>query len=235
MKRPFLLDPLLLVIIGTATALTTLIILMYLSLESGRVLAETPWYIPVMHSFAGLAAFSVAFLALGRYPVLRDATSYWIGLGFAAMGIQSVFFILTWPGLLPGSQGVIARLPSTSGWIAMFELGCLSLTMLAAVLSRWPGWSPGKTPLPGKRWLWLAEAWLGVVTLICILFVVFEQNLPLLVNPTGSFTPLILSLDWGFIALFSIGVVLSIRRYLHTGTSSWAMWRLPKCHLSLSC
>ena len=84
--RPFH-DPLLLTIIGTAIILSGLIFMMYLSWGSGQALGDTPWYIPVTHSFAALAAFSVAFLAFGRYPVLRDAASYWIGIGFAMYGI----------------------------------------------------------------------------------------------------------------------------------------------------
>lgn len=71
-----ILDPLLIAILGTAIILAGLIVMMFLSWGTGQSLGVTPWYIPVTHSFAGLGAFSVAFLALGRYPVIRDPASF---------------------------------------------------------------------------------------------------------------------------------------------------------------
>ncbi len=199
-------------IVGVGVLLGALFGVLLAYWGAGPVLFEIPWYIPTMHSFMGLAAFCVAYLALGRYQVLRDPAAYWIGIGFAAFGIESIFFILTWPGLLPGNQGVIARLPNTSGWIALLELSSISLFLLAAVLARWPG---GQA-LAGRRWLGSVAAWLLPVTLLASLAVLFEQNLPLLVGPQGNLTPLLLTLDWLFMALFAIGAILSTRRYLRS-------------------
>jgi hypothetical protein len=152
--------PLFRTIVGLALGLGILFVGLIGTWGSGPVLFETPWYIPTMHSFAGLAAVSVAFLALGRYSVLRDPTSYWVGIAFAVFGIQSVFFILTWPGLVAGGRGLIAELPNTSGWIALLELTGLNFFLLAAVLAPWPG----TQALPGRRWrasvaAWLLEVW----------------------------------------------------------------------------
>ena len=206
-------DPLFGTIIGTTLVLGTLCGVLIIFWGAGPVLFETPWYIPTMHSFAGLAAFSVAFLALGRYHVLRDPAAYWIGTAFAAFGILSIFFILTWPGLLPSGQGLIAQLPSTSGWIALLELSSLNLFLLAALLGVWPR----VRSLIGRRWLWSVGAWLLVITWLASLIVVFEQSLPLLVDSQGNLTPLLLRWDWVFMLLFAVGAVLSTRRYLDSG------------------
>ena len=206
-------DSLFRAIIGTALLLGMLFVGLIVYWGAGPVLFETPWYIPTMHSFAGLAALSIAFLALGRYQVLRDPAAYWIGLAFAAFGLESVFFILTWPGLLPGGRGLIAQLPNTSGWIALLELSSLNIFLLAALLGRWPG----EQALTGRRWLGSVVAWLLLITLLASLGVVFEQELPLLVGPQGNLTLLLLSWDWLFMLLFAGGAVLSTRRYQRSG------------------
>jgi signal transduction histidine kinase len=193
-------------------------------------------YFPITHNFAGFAAFSLALLAFGRYPVLREAAAYWTGLGFAALGVQSVFFMLTWPGLLPGAQASIAQLSNTSIWIALFELLTLSLTLLAAVLSRWPGWSqgdkPGGRPLPGRRWLWPAAAWIGLVAFICVLIIAYGQYLPQFVGLQEDLTPLILSLDWVFILLFSTGALAAARRRRKTGEALFGYLALTQLALA---
>jgi len=216
-KKRAKLDPLLLVILGTAIILTGLTVMMYLEWGTGQPLGDTPWYIPVMHGMTGLAAFSVAFLSLGRYPVLRDPASYWIGMGFTAFGIQTIFFILTWPGLLPGGQAIIAHLPNTSGWIAVFELTVLSIFLLLAVVSRWPGNVNRRESLPGRTWLWTAFIWFAAVILTCTFLVILERYLPLLVDPTGKLTSLLLSADRVFLLLFVLGAIISAHRYHQTG------------------
>jgi hypothetical protein len=214
-------DSLMLAILGTAVILTGLVVGMYLSRGSGRVLGVIPWFIPVMQGLSGLAGFSVAFLALGRYPVLREAHSYWIGVGFAAFGIEAGFFLLAWPGFLPVAADVQDRLQNVTGWIALLEQATLSLALLAAVLARWPGWQAGKLraqePLPGRRWLWTVAAWLAGITFICLLFWVFEPFFPLLIDPKGFLSPLARILSGIFLGPSLLGAVLSTQRYRRTG------------------
>lgn len=206
-------DPLLVMILLTAIVLAFVTLAGYQLWGTGQIIGETPWYIPMMHSFTGLAAFSVAFLALGRYPVLRDPASYWVGISFGAFGILSLFYILSWPGLLPNGRAVIASLPNTSAWFAALELTTLGITLLASVLARWPG----DKALAGHRWLGSAAAWFLAVTLVSILSVVYEPFLPRFVGNQGHLTTLLITVDWVFLFLLVIGAILSTRRYQMEG------------------
>lgn len=206
-------DPLLRAIVGTTLLIAASIVASLLTWGTGPILGETPWYIPVVTSFSALAAVIVAFLAFGRYPVLREPAAYWIGMAFATYTLLATFFVLTWPGLLPTGEGIIARLPNTSGWFAVLELTTLGLGLLAAALAR----GPRGERLLGLHWLWWVPLWLLFITAISLLVVQFEQNLPVLVEPTGQLSPLLLTLDWGFLLLYAIGAVLSTRRYMMAG------------------
>lgn len=200
-------------IVGGTILLAVLFIGLYLRWGTDRVIGETPWYIPMMHSFVGLAAFCVGFLALGRYRVLREPECYWIGTGFTLFGLLSVFFILTWPGLLTPDRGILAHLPNTSGWMAVLELGTLGMFWVVSVRSRWPG----DEDLPGRHGTWSVAVWLTAVSGIAGLCVAFEHALPLLVGPGGRLSPLLLTMDGGFLLLFAVGAVLSTRRYMQCG------------------
>ena len=200
-------------VIGETILLSALFVGLYLAYGTGVPIGETPWYVPVSHSFAGLSALIVGFLSLGRYKVLRDSSSYWIGIALTSFAILSAFFILTWPGLLGGTEGIIAQLPGTSAWIAVLELTVLSIMFIAAALSRWPG----ERTLAGRRLIWSVAGWLLGVTLAASLLVALEQYLPPLVGPGGGLAPLLLTLDWAFLLLLAAGAVLSVRRHLLTG------------------
>src|SRR5512146_3018850 len=129
-------DPLFRTILGTGV----LILLLYAGLSlvagPGEVVLQIPWYNPIMSAFQALAAASVAFLALGRYRVLRDPVSYWTGLGFATATIALIFYELTWPGLKAYGGAVLSRLTSTALWTGRVGPMVLSVVLLAAVLMR---------------------------------------------------------------------------------------------------
>jgi signal transduction histidine kinase len=206
-------DRLFLTIIGEAVLLMVLFIVLYAVWGTSSVIDQTAWYVPLLHSFTGLAALSVGFLAFGRYKVLRDTVSYWICVGFTSFAILSLFYILTWPGLGSNGLGIIAKLPNTSGWIGVLELSSLSLSLLAAALARWPG----EQALAGRRLDWSVAAWILGITLIASLSVVFEQSLPSLIGSGGSLNVSLLVIAWILLILFVAGSVLSTRRYLVTG------------------
>ena len=103
-------DPLLLAIIGTAIGLTVLVVLIAAFWGAGPVLVQIPWYIPLISSFIALTTLCISYLALGRYHVLRDSLSFWVGSGFAAYGIGQIFYALTWSGLLPGGGQILGHL-----------------------------------------------------------------------------------------------------------------------------
>jgi hypothetical protein len=203
---------LLLAILGTAIGLGVLVASIVIFWGSGPVIAEIPWYIPVVASFSSLTTLCVAYLALGRFQVLRDQISFWVGAGFASLAIGQICYVLSWPGLMPDGSAFIARLPNTSALITYLNLTLLGGFLLAAVLIPWPG----KQALVGPRGLGVVAAWLLFVTLIFGLLVSFEQVLPVLVRTDGTFSPLIRGLIVFLLSLFAAGSVLSTRYYLRS-------------------
>jgi PAS domain S-box-containing protein len=206
-------DPLLLAIIGTAIGLTILVLGIAGFWGSGPVLAEIPWYISLISAFNALTTLSVAFLALGRYQVLRDSISYWAGLGFAAYGIGQIFYALTWPGLLPGGESILGHLANTPAVIALLDLTILDVFLLAAVLMR----SPAKQSLAGRRWLWSVAAWLFFATALFCVLILFEPYLPVFVSQDGRFTSLQQAWVTIQLFLFALGSIISTLYYQRTG------------------
>jgi hypothetical protein len=142
-------DRLLLAILLTAIGLAALVIGIAVFWGTGPVLDQSPWYIPLISSFVSLATLTVAFVAFGRYHVLRDPVSIWVGSGFAVYGIGQIFYALSWPGLLAEGRGILGNLPGTPAFIVLTSLSILVIFLLAAVLipqpasQRLPGWSSG--------------------------------------------------------------------------------------------
>ncbi len=142
-------DRLLIAILSTASFLAILIWGTMLIWGTGPVLTSVPWYIPLVSSFISLIAFLVGYLALGRYQVLRDPVSFWVGSGYLVYGLGQIFYAFSWPGLLPDGEAILGQLPSTSAWITLVSLTLLEVFLLAAVLNSWPN----RFSLPGNQWL----------------------------------------------------------------------------------
>jgi diguanylate cyclase (GGDEF)-like protein len=208
-------DPLLLTIIGTAIIVTLVEAIFALSWGSGPPIAIWPWFVPMIHSLVVLAGLSVAVLTLERFSVLHDPPSFWIPMGFIALSLGNVFYILAWPGLLVGGEPILARLPSTSAWISMTSMSLLSFSVLAAAMLDWP--HEGTFSIPNL----LVSV---VACVLCVLLIngsilFFEESLPTLVTLAGTFTRVLLT--WEALLLISslAGASLLTRRYLLSGDS----------------
>ncbi|TAK32744.1 MAG: PAS domain-containing protein [Chloroflexota bacterium] len=205
-------SPLFLVIIGTAIGSAVLEAAVMLIWGSERV-AVLPWYAPMMNLFNIVVALSAAFLAFGRYRVLRQPLPFWIGLGFSSVSVTGLAYTLSFPGLLPTGGGVIAQLPNTSTWISAIGYSILSISLLIAVVARWP-----QQGMPGERWaFWLILATLAAVVAIVSLSIAFEEYLPVLVTLDGEFTPALYGWYSAIAVLFVIDAVFSTHRYRQTG------------------
>lgn len=205
-------DPLFLRIIGTAIMMAIVIGVLYAYWGHGPVVAEIPWLIPVANVFTVLTVFMIAFLAIGRHQVLREPSSYWVGIAYAGLGIGVVFFILAFPGLLPEGRAILARLPSTPSWIGFMAQTVFIVFLLVAIFIRWPE----RQALAGRRWLWFTLAWLALFILINIVSLAYEEYLPLLIGPGGSFTPLNLAWQWISNAFLAVIAILATRNYLRS-------------------
>lgn len=205
--------PLYRAIVGSAVALSLLYGVLYAIWGTGEFIGDTPWYIPTMHSFVGLAAFLVGFVALGRFRVLHEPATFWVGTGFVALGIQSIVLILTWPGLMPDGSGVIARLPSTSAWVAFIQLSTLTVCLYGSALARWPV----AGTLTRRSEFWLVTTCVLVAVAPCLVAVIRESTAPRLVDATGGFLWFSVAVSVSFGAAFAAGAAISTRRYRRTG------------------
>jgi PAS domain S-box-containing protein len=200
-------------IVGTASLFGAGYLAVYLAWSAGPILIELPWFNALAYVCLLLAAAIVAFLAWGRYQVLWGPVPYWIGLGFAGYSVLVIFYILTWPGLLPAR--LLAPRAQSSGWLNMLAWTLLAGCLLAAVRSR-SSQSEEQARREGRGPGVLAS-WLGVVTLIGLLLVVGDRWLPALVTPTGGWTTPTWVWQLCLALAYAVGAVWSTRRYRHSG------------------
>ena len=211
--RSKFMDPLVRFIAGAVFWLGVLVVAIASGWGRGSVIAPIPWFIPMMNSFLILVAASVTFLAFGRYQVLRDPASFWIGIGFSGFAVGTLFNVLTFPGLLPDGQPIIGSLSNTPAWAGTLALTILRISLLLAILLR----APGESALEGQRALWSIFAWIVFITLLNVLFVRYGAYLPVLLREDGSYTSLVNQQGYIQLLLSIVGMVLATRRYLRSG------------------
>lgn len=173
-----------------------------------------PWFVPMIHSFMTLASLSIAFLSFGRYLVLREPGLFWIGVAFTSFAVFAIFYVLTFPGLLPGGTALISQLENTVSWFWHLQFSTLSLFLLVAALTSWP-----RIGAFGERWWpWFVVAGVVAAVLIGWYSISIEQHLPILIID-GAWSPL--NICWNYIIslVFAVGIVPSIRRYQTTSDS----------------
>ena len=224
-------DRLLIAILGTASFLAILIWGTMVFWGTGPVLTSVPWYIPLVSSFISLIAFLVGYLALGRYQVLRDPVSFWVGSGYLVYGLGQIFYVFSWPGLLPDGEAVLGRLPGTSSWITLVSLTLLEVFLLAAVLNPWPN----RFSLPGNRWLKPVLAFVLVATLFFGVSILLESFLPVLVDENGVFT--LFQRGWValLLCLFVPGSLYSILYYRRSRDRLVGFIVFPQMALAFVC
>jgi PAS domain S-box-containing protein len=202
--------PLMPVIVGAAVLVLVLLIVVLPARNAINPFAIVhPWVPPFANGFFILIGFCVAFLAFGRWQVLRDPASFWVGIAFSGFSVGMLFNFMTFPGLLPGGGSIIGHLLSTAAWAAVVAAMILSVTLLAAVQVPWPG----EHAAHPARWQVPALLWLVFVTLMHVLFIVYEQDMPVLVGSTGWTTPLVALFAVGIGVIAAAGAALAARRY----------------------
>ena len=207
-------DTLLGLILGSSIVYAVLLTALYFRWGGpGPILAVFPWFVPLISLFHALINVSIAFLALGRFSVLREPDSFWIGMGSGGFGVSLIFYALCWPGLLPGGGSILAALPGTPAWCLQIGITILGSFWLAAALTG----KPSGVHLAGRRLIFLAMAWIGGLTVGFVLLVEVENSLPVLVGPNGLFTPALLAWNGVVALLFAVGTALSTRRYIRSG------------------
>lgn len=202
-------DPLLLVIVGTAVLLAVGLGLLAALWGRGSIIRELPLFVPTIAGFTALAAACVAFLAFGRYQVLREPSAYWAGLAFGAMSILYVAYVLTWPDVGLDGRYALATLPNTSAWIYNLALATTGLLLVAASAASWPRSSGRAAP-----WV-VAVAGFVLVAAGAALSVVYETSLPQIVAGE-HYTPATRGLAAAFYVLYGGGALVSVVRYRST-------------------
>src|SRR5215213_9416764 len=99
--RDALADPLIRLYLGTAVTLALLLGAgFWWWSATGEPRLVLPWYLATVEGLSLLAGISIAFLCLGRYQVVREPASLWVGGAFLANGVLTLLYILSWPGLV---------------------------------------------------------------------------------------------------------------------------------------
>lgn len=179
---------------------------------------EIPWFLPMMNGFLCLVSGCVAFLAFGRFAVLKDSPSFWVSIGSVGFMVGMLFNMITFPGLLPGGRSLVGSVPNTAVWMGAVALWLITVSLLLAAFAHWPtdqAWV--------VRW-WRPVMYCWVISAIVIhsLLVRYETWLPLLIE-AGEFTPLFRAVTGTFIGTAStIGTLALIRRYARTGDAIFA-------------
>lgn len=214
---------------GLATALTALHALLLVLWGEGQPLAILPWFVPTVHSFMALAALCIAFLAFGRYAVLGDPPSLWIGVAFSSFALFSVFYVLSAPGLLPNQpQGLIAGQLNTLGWFWHLQFSALAGFLLISLLVPWP-----RTRARSSHWAGWVMGGLAAAALGSWISVLFEGRLPTLVVGMAFSS---LNVGWSGVILATMvaGGWLAARRYRLTGDSLFGYVALTELVLAFA-
>ncbi|TAK31064.1 MAG: PAS domain-containing protein [Chloroflexota bacterium] len=149
---------------------------------------------------------------LGAIGCYGNPLPFWIGLSFSTISVWDLSYSLSFPGLLPNGQGLIAQFPNTSLWLSVIGQSILFIFLLVAAMARWP-----QSGMPGERWtFWLVLGVLMAMIAIASLSVVFELHLPILVVDR-AFTSLYRGWANALTVGFGLGAVLSAYRYRQTG------------------
>lgn len=213
-RRP-LKDRLFQSILLTAVSLLVLVVGIAVFLRPAPVLGEAPWLVPVVDSFVVLVSVSVAFLAFGRYPVLRTPVSYWVGVGFMAFAILIVYrYIFFWPVIMGNMDGYSPASLNVFVWLSLFNATIPLIFLLMSTAAHWPR---GRA-LAGTGLIRSVIAWFAISALAVFVMVRFPEILPTLLDLSRAYISPIVPL-WEVVVglLFIGGAVLSTRRYLRTG------------------
>jgi|GEM_PF-4967028 len=203
-------DTLFRIIVGTAALLGVLHIGLYFFREWEPILAEVPMFVPMIHGFAVLECIAISFLALGTHRGLRNPVMYWIGIAFALMAVFNVFYILSWPGLRADGQQIIGHLPGTAAWIITIAQILFSSLLIVGVSVSWPR----EHSLKGRSWEWSVAGWLVLAVLLNALLIFFEDRMPSMMGPHGTFALLQLALVAIVAVLYAAGTIAFTRYYL---------------------
>lgn len=224
-------DPLLLVIFGAAILLSILVFGTAVIWGTGPVLAEVPWFIPFISSLVSLIGIIVGYLALGRYQVLRDPVSFWVGSGFLVYSIGHIYYMLSWPSVLPVGIPILGSLASTPVWIALVNLTVFEIFLLTAVLLPWPG----RLSLPGNQWIRAIVTCILTAVIGFGLLIFFEAFLPRMVDAEGIFT--LLQRIWVSVLLIVsvVGGIFSILYYQRSGDRLVGLISIPQITLVFVC
>jgi PAS domain S-box-containing protein len=210
--------------------ITIFMIILHIALnyfkEQERILTEIPMFVPMLFSFGALAALCIIIMSIGRYFVLHDPVSYWIGIAFINIIIGNIFYILVWPGILSNGRPMIGHTAGTAAWIISSEQILLSVFFILAAISNWPG----KLSFLSKRWYLSVAGWVVLIALFNILLVIFQDYFPPMVN-TAGLSAIAIILAGIIIVIIIIGAILNVRRYLTSKNQLYGLIALTQVFL----
>jgi signal transduction histidine kinase len=204
----------LLTTIGIAVVVSLVVVLIvYIRFGKGIGFPAAPVIVPLAHGFFAVAALAICFLAFGRYRVLRDPISFWIGTAFASTTVVMTVYVLSFPINLPRNGQFISLLPGPPAWILAFSQLTFSMLYLPAGLTR----QPLKLRQLGRAWILYVAVIVYVSALCCAVLVLAGKRLPVLVGAGGTFKPAIYSLGSLPLLLMGTAALIALRGYRRSG------------------
>lgn len=177
----------------------------------GPVLLAEPWAEVTAESFTILVALSIAFFCLGRYRVLGEPGTLWVGLAFWAYALFAGLYLLVFPGLVD-SGSILSVHNNAFGWPFHYKWTAFAVLLIVAAFARWP------MPVQyGRRRDLLL---FGMTGLLCVAVAVATFLAGPLMPPLvaeGHFTDLNLQWTTAVTLLFTLGTLLALRRYVREG------------------
>jgi signal transduction histidine kinase len=191
--------------------LTVVVFVLRFGRETG--FSAAPVIVPMAHGFFAIGALTICFLAFGRYRVLRDPVSFWIGTAFASSSVILAVYVCSFPVNLPHGGQFIALLPGPPAWILAVAQMVFCLLILPAAVER----QPLKLEKEGPAWILFVIAIVCASAILSAIVILAGRNLPVLVTASGSFTPAIYQLNAIPLLLMAGATAVSLRGYLRSG------------------
>ncbi|MBI2952808.1 MAG: PAS domain S-box protein [Chloroflexi bacterium] len=185
--------------------------LLLITMGRGPVLFRLPWVEITVQFFVVIAALGIAYFCVGRYRVLGEPGTLWVGLAFWAYAIFGLAYFLVIKGTVDG--GAILNVPpNAADWPFHYKKTALAVLLAVAALARWPRGMDRNQRYPPILF--------SAIGLLCMLILALTfalgDAMPSLVAE-GRFT--LLNQGWtaAIAAVFALGALLSLRCYRRAG------------------
>jgi signal transduction histidine kinase len=205
--------PLYKITIAASALMAAITLFLFLRFGRGVLVPDASAIVPMTNGFVALCGVAVCFLAFGRFKVLREPVSFWVGTSFAASSVMLVVYVLSFPSILKQGGEFVSLLPGPPAWILGISQILFSLLFLPATFDRQPTFLQKE----GRSWIVVAVVIIYLAAVISAVLVLADRRLPAIVDPAGFFAPALYLLEGIALPFMGWAIVISLRRYRKSG------------------